>query len=257
MALIAMVVYCTEENKKDDCFEKALLSLNRTVDFRKNRLVLSVNGATDRTLRIIENNHAIIESVIINLSNIGTAGALNKVIKLRQPKENVIKIDDDIVVKQKFWVETMQEAIDIDNSIGIIGLKRKDCIQTPDNENPDFKSELALLPHIPGHRWITIEKSYDIMGSCTMFNHLLLDKIGYSRQPGTYGFEDNLMCHRSRIAGFYNCFLNSIEIDHIDEGKTPFQKWKEQHSSELFPEYHRLVHAMMNGEESIYYNPYA
>lgn len=252
-----MVVYSTDENKKDYCLRKTLIHLGRTVDFSKHRMMVSINGVTNDTLEILDSFNCMISAQILNHTNLGTAEALNKVIKERKPGESVVKIDDDIVIKQQGWADIMQEAIDIDPTIGVIGLKRKDCIQSPDSENPAFKSELVLLPHIPSHRWITVEKSYDIMGSCTMFNSLLIDKIGYSRQPGTYGFEDNLYCHRSRLAGFYNCFLNSIEIDHIDEGKTPFQKWKEQHSSELFPEYHRLVHAMINGEESIYYNPFA
>jgi hypothetical protein len=64
------------------------------------------------------------------------------------------------------------------------------------------------------------------------------------------------MCHRSHLAGFYNCFLNHIDIDHIDEGAPEYSEWKAKHSAELFPEYHKLVHAMIKGEESIYYNPY-
>lgn len=256
MALIGMVVYCTEENKKDDCLRKSLTSLRKTVDFNKNRLILFLNGHTTQTHEIISLFGDIIEKYIVGIENLGTSGALNLIMKERIPDENFIKIDEDIVIKNTGWIELMEESVKIDPKIGIIGLKRKDLIQTPEHTDPAYRSELVLLPHIPGHRWITIEKSYDIMGSCTMFNKLLIEKIGYSRQPGKYGFEDNLYCHRSKMAGFYNCFLNSIEIDHIDEGKTPFQGWKEKHSGELFPEYHKLVHDMINGLEPIYYNPF-
>ena len=256
MALIAMVIYSTEENKKDQYLEKALASLLRTVDFNANRLMVSVNGYTNETMAILNRYDHIVEKVIANSGNIGTAEALNFIIRERKSREYVVKIDDDIVIHQAGWIEIMQEAMEIDNQIGIIGLKRKDLIQHPKHPDPQFKSELILLPHIPGHRWITLERTADIMGSCTMFNHRLIDKIGYSRQPGKYGFEDNLYCHRSHLAGFYNCFINNIEIDHVDEGATKYQGWKEKHSSELFPEYHRLVHAMIAGKESIYYNPF-
>lgn len=251
-----MVVFSTEENGKDKYLERTLESLQRTVNFKDNRLILSINGFTDETNKIVSNYSTIISEVIVNNSNLGTAEALNHVIKRRKAKENVVKIDDDIVISQSYWVDIMQEAIEIDNRIGIIGLKRKDLIQHPDHPDPQFKSHLISLPHIPGHRWVTIERTADIMGSCTMFNYRLIDKIGYSRQPGKYGFEDNLYCHRSHLAGFYNCFAVGIEIDHIDEGQTPFQKWKEKHSGDLFPEYHALVHRMIKGEESIYYNPF-
>jgi GT2 family glycosyltransferase len=263
MALIAMAVYCTEENKKDEYLKKTLEHLAYTVDFDKHRLMLSVNGRTHETERIIGNesrqllwNGGIIEKVILNDSNLGTAAAINKIIALRKPGEHVIKIDDDVVINMGGWACTMEEAVSIDPAIGVIGLKRKDLIQTPWHPDPQYRSELVLLPHTPGHKWITIERTPDVIGTCTLFNSLLLDKIGYSRQPGKYGFEDNLMCHRSHLAGFYNCFLNHIDIDHIDEGAPVYQEWKAKHSTEFFPEYHKLVHAMIKGEEPIYYNPY-
>lgn len=251
-----MVVYSTEENRKDEYLAKTLLSLQATVDFTRHRLILSVNGRTDKTGDIVKCFGNIISDVIGNLENLGTAEALNKVIALRNPGEHVIKIDDDVVIHNGGWADLMEECVSVDPTIGVIGLKRKDLIQTPWHPDPQYRSELVLLAHTPGHKWLTVERTPDIIGTCTLFNSLLLDKIGYSRQPGKYGFEDNLMCHRSHLAGFYNCFLNHIDIDHIDEGAPSYQEWKAKHSSELFPEYHRLVHAMIKGEEPIYYTPF-
>lgn len=260
MALIAMVVYSTDENGKDEYLKKTLQHLAYTVDFNKHRLILSVNGFTAETTKTIEifshGTLKIIERTIYNDDNIGTAGAINKIITLRNPGEHVIKIDDDVVINNGGWADLMEEAVSIDPLIGIIGLKRKDLIQTPWHPDPQYRSELILLPHTPGHKWITIERTPDIIGTCTLFNSLLLDKVGFSRQPGKYGFEDNLFCHRSHLAGFYNCFLNHVDIDHIDEGAPKYSEWKAKHSAELFPEYHRLVHAMIKGDEPIYYNPY-
>lgn len=251
-----MVVYSTEENRKDEYLAKTLLSLQGTVDFSRHQLTIAVNGYTSKTTEILRCFGNIITHVIVNGENLGTAEALNKVIALRNPGQHVIKIDDDVVIHQPGWADLMEECVSVDPTIGIIGLKRKDLIQTPWHPDPQYRSELALLPHTPGHKWLTVEKTPDIIGTCTLFNSLLLDKVGYSRQPGKYGFEDNLMCHRSHLAGFYNCFLNHIDIDHIDEGAPKYNNWKAKHSSELFPEYHRLVHAMIKGEEPIYYNPF-
>lgn len=257
MALIAMAVYCTEENKKDKYLKQALASIAYTVDFTRHRLMLSVNGYTNNTeLIMMDYHHVLGGPLIFNEENLGTAGAINKVIALRKSGEHVIKIDDDVVIHQRGWADLMEECVSVDPTIGVIGLKRKDLIQTPWHPDPQYRSELVLLPHTPGHKWLTVERTPDIIGTCTLFNSLLLDKIGYSKQPGKYGFEDNLMCHRSHLAGFYNCFLNHIDIDHIDEGAPVYNEWKAKHSSELFPEYHRLVHAMIKGEEPIYYNPF-
>lgn len=251
-----MVVYSTESNNKDECLIKTLRSLQETVDFNRHRLMLSVNGSTAQTKDTIGWFFDLFADVITNDDNLGTAEALNKIIALRNPGEHVIKIDDDVVIRNVGWADLMEECVSVDPAIGVIGLKRKDLIQTPWHPDPQYRSELVLLPHTPGHKWLTVERTPDVIGTCTLFNSLLLDKIGYSRQPGKYGFEDNLFCHRSHLAGFYNCFLNHIDIDHIDEGAPQYNEWKAKHSSELFPEYHKLVHAMIKGEEPIYYNPF-
>ncbi len=256
MCLIGMAVYSTPENKKDDCLLKTLASLNKTVDFKKHRLILSVNGFTEHTKTILYTYQDIISDVIWNNGNLGTAEAINLVIKRREPGQNVIKIDDDVVIHQKDWVDLMEEAISREPQIGVIGLKRRDLAQTTWHPDPAFRSKMVMLPHAPGQRWIYAEQTPDIIGTCTMFNSALLDKVGYSRQPGRYGFEDNLMCHRAHLSGFYNCFLVGVDIEHIDEGTPGFNEWKRQHSGEVFEEYRKLVHDMINGKESVYYNPF-
>lgn len=258
MALIAMAIYSTEENKKDECLSKTLTSLRKTVDFNKHRLMFCVNSMTATTRSILKHFKDIVPDVdwIVNDENIGTAEAINKVWKLRKEGEYCIKMDDDVIIHNAGWVDEMEETIRRDETIGIIGLKRKDLIQCPTHPDPTYRSEFVMLPHTPGEEWIIVERTADIIGTATMLNSKLLDKIGYSRQPGKYGFEDNLLCHRSHLAGFYNCFLPHIKIDHIDHGGGDYETFKKNHSAEKFPEYHKLVHDMIAGKEPIYYNPF-
>lgn len=255
--IICMVVYCTDENKKDQCLLATLRHLEFNQLRAQDKLVLAVNGSTNETKEIIDSFGRTIHDVIYNDENIGTSEAINIIWhKYRETGSHVVKIDDDVLIHSSTWIEEMEEAIARDPRIGIIGLKRKDLIQCPSHPDPHFRSELILLPHKPGERWITVERTGDIIGTCTMFNGALLDKVGYSRQPGKYGFEDSLFCHRSHLAGFYNCFLSHISIDHIDNVHTPYIAWKIRHSEENFREYHSLVHAMIAGNEPIYYNPF-
>ncbi len=268
MALIAMCCYDTEENQRSELTRRTLECIIETGDLVKHRLIVVDNNSCKATSEVykwllnyvIDTEYATGMNPNISIiglkENVGTAEAINQAIRLRRPGESVIKLDNDIIIHSTGWVEKLQEAIDIDNNIGVIGLKRRDLIQSPWHPDPQYRSEMILLPHEPGQRWVTIEKTADIIGSCTMFNYRLLDKVGYLRQPGKYGFEDNLLCHRAHLAGFYNCFLNHIDIEHIDPGDTPYQIWKEKHSGEMFPEYHALVHAMIEGKEPIYYNPF-
>jgi GT2 family glycosyltransferase len=263
MALISMAVYCTEENQKDELLDRTLDSLFNTVDFHNHRLILSINSYTEKTKEIlfyysanVFGGKSMLSHVIYNDTNIGTAEAINKAWQLRKEGENCIKLDDDVVIYNTNWIEQMEESIARAPQIGIIGLKRKDCIESVEHEDEYFRSKLWQLPHIGGQRWVTVEEVHHVMGTCQMYSSALLDKIGYLYQPKLYGWDDVLASARSRAAGFKNVFLPHIEIDHIDEGKTPYQAWKEKHAGEDFPLIHKLMDGYKNGTESIYYNPF-
>ena len=108
MSIIGMAVYSTAENKKDECLIKTLESLKQTVDFSENILMLSVNAFTTTTKDIIEIYSDIIENVIWNNTNIGTAEAINKVWQHRKQGEHAIKMDDDVVINSDHdWVQMM------------------------------------------------------------------------------------------------------------------------------------------------------
>jgi len=253
--LIAMAVYCTAENNKDEYLLKTLNSLSLTKhDFD---LVLSVNSYTPKTKDIIETNlYGAITKVIWNSHNIGTAEAINKVWKEREHGQHCIKMDDDVVINDPDWLGQLLECLNRDSQIGIIGLKRKDCIENVDHEDPYYRSELIQLSHIPGHRWYIVEKAAHVMGTCQLYNSALLDKIGYLYQPNVYGWDDVLACARSRAAGFYNCFLPHIDIDHIDPGTTPFQKWKEQVAFKDVNNINQMINDYLSHKKPYYYNPF-
>lgn len=253
-ALIAMAIFSTTENKKDECLAKTLQSLANTVDFTKHRLMLSVNAFTDETIVIIGKHANIIDKIITNDENIGTARAINKLWAMRKKGEHCIKQDDDIVINNPGWVDEMEWAIYKDPMIGQIGLKRKDCWEFPTHAEEDFRSEIKQLDHIPGEPWVIVEKVKHVIGSCVMHNSELIDKVGYLYQPSLYGYDDVIMSHRSIIAGFYNCFLSHVNIDHIDDGKTPYQDWKHKHSAEQTQGVIKLVNAMERKETGLYFD---
>lgn len=255
-ALISMAIFSTPENGKDEYLAKTLKSLFKTVDFKKHRLILSVNAKTPQTDHLLNIYQDIICEVIYNDHNLGTAEAINLAWRKRLPGENALKMDDDITTSHVGWLDELEEAITRDKKIGQVGLKRKDCMEQP-SRTDFYKSELEMLPHEPGQNWIIVEKCNHIMGSCVLHSSALLDKIGYLYQLGVYGFDDSFMSLRSRLAGFKNIFLPHIRIDHIDPGTTPYQKWKENEASKVWAEYHNTVNAYNKGIKPLYYNPFS
>lgn len=274
MALIGMAIYSTEENKKDDYLEKTLESLAETVDFTKHRLQVSVNGYTEKTKEIIEKYYRsdilssseslqevylkwhIIEKVIWNDTNIGTAEGINKVWQDRKPGEHAVKMDDDVVIHNSGWLDELEDIADRQMNIGQVGLKRKDCWENPNHSDPFYKSKLVMLDHIPGEKWRIVERVNHVMGTCVLHSSHLLDEVGYLLQPDVYGFDDSFMSLRSTLAGFINVFIPHIEIDHIDPGDTPYQKWKEVQASLQWDKYHKTIDEFKTGKRSIYYNPF-
>lgn len=257
MAIIGMAIYSTEENGKDEYLDKTLQSLKDTVDFSKHRLQVSVNAFTNITENLIRNKYrGIIDVTHWNKENLGTAEAINKIWRLRSKGENAIKMDDDVVIHTPDWLYLMEEAIRRDSNIGQIGLKRRDCGESPWNQDPFYKSELKMLYHQPGEKWITVEKVNHVMGTCVMHSAALLNKVGYLYQPKLYGFDDSFMSLRSRLSGFYNAFLTAVDIEHIDRGDTRYQKWKEDHANECWKAYHETIAEYKSGKRPLYYNPF-
>lgn len=259
MAIIGMAIYSTEQNGKDKYLAQTLKSLFKTVDFKKHRIMLSVNARTSQTDHLIKIYSDIISEVIYNETNLGTAEAINLVWRKRLPNEHAVKMDDDIVITETGWLDQLEEAVRRDPTIGQIGLKRKDCIESPDRNEGDFyKSTLKMLPHEGGEPWIVVEQVNHVMGSCVLHSVDLLHKVGYLYQMpnNKYGFDYALMSVRSQIAGFKNVFLPHIRIDHIDPGDTPYQKWKQENAGQRMSEYNNTKNAYFRGIRPIYYNPF-
>jgi GT2 family glycosyltransferase len=253
-----MAVHDLPDNNRDWMTAATLQSLLNTVDFGRHRIFISVNAGTDATWNAIwdfADNVKDALTVVDNGQNLGTAKAINKGWKTRQPGELCIKMDNDVVIHNAGWVDLMEEAVQRDPQIGIVGLKRIDLWERPDHPERRWRSELYFLPKAPGMEyWLPVERVEHVMGTCQGFNPALLDKIGYMYQPRLYGFDDSLAAFRCIAAGFYSCFLPHIRIDHIDPGGTAYQDWKRRVSGEDMAEYNRLKDGYLSGRISPYYD---
>jgi GT2 family glycosyltransferase len=261
MALIAMAVHDTVENGRTELTKKTLDGLFETVDFVHHRLFVIDNGSCEETERVIAEAYKRSAAKFINPidvirfpKNVGTAKAINVAIKKRYKDESIVKIDNDVIIHKEGWIEDMEDVMVRMPQIGILGLKRPDLQESTFAVNLDFRSKLHEVPHQPGQRWRVVEECKHVMGTCTMINPALLDKIGYFYQMnGLYGFDDSLLCVRSQVAGFINCFLHGIDIDHIDPGQSEYSEWKNKHAGEMLTEYARHEHAYRTGTMDIYH----
>jgi len=248
MALIAMAVHDTEENGRTKFTKITLQCLQETVDLSKHNLICIDNNSCKETKELLKDYNTITLP-----ENVGTAKAINIAWRLRNDNEHLIKMDNDVVIHYDNWVDEMEQTIECDPLIGILGLKRKDLLEDP-YRNDFYKSTLRMLKHHMGDRWRIVEDVNHVMGTCQMYNYRLINKIGGLNQMGSlYGFDDSLASLRSQLAGFRNSFLPHIDIDHIDNGGTNYQKWKEETALSFMQKYNETKEGMTNGTIPIYY----
>lgn len=243
MALIAMAVYDTVENERSKYTWRTLESLMDTSG-SNNRIIVVDNNSCDKTKEILKDYKKYI-TIITNTENVGTAKAINQAWAYRNPNETVIKMDNDVVINNYGWVEEMELAMKLGN-YGILGLKRKDLMQSPNASN-HWKTELKMLPHDKGDNWVVVEESADIMGTVQMFHPELINKMGGLMQAGVYGFDDTLACIRAILLGYKLAFLPHIDIDHIDKGGDAYTEWKRKYAGEKMEEFYKIKEGLING----------
>jgi GT2 family glycosyltransferase len=244
MALISMCCHDTVENKRSKYTLQTLESLVNTVDFSKHRIIVIDNNSCIETKNNLKDYDQFI-TVITNTENVGTAKAINQAWAYRKPNEVVIKMDNDVVINNYGWVEEMELAMKL-GGYGILGLKRKDLMQSPNASN-HWKTELKMLPHEKGDNWVVVEESADIMGTVQMFHPELINKMGGLMQAGVYGFDDTLACIRAILLGYKLAFLPHIDIDHIDVGGDAYTEWKRKYAGEKMEEFYKIKEGLING----------
>jgi GT2 family glycosyltransferase len=258
MILICVAVYDTVENKRSQYTKETFISLNATINPKTTQVVFIDNNSCQETKDLLNSIHDDTFHVITNDNNEGTAGAINKgIYTFSKPGDFIVKLDNDVTFGEYGWADNMKRIIELDPEIGILGLKRKDLLDQP--LSSEYPTLMKYINHNLGEKWDfhnVIEEREEILGTCTMYNPLLLEKVGYLYQPTLYGFDDNLMSTRARIAGFYNAFYPCIEIEHIDTGGTSYTEWKKKMANMQFSNIDKIEQEYINGTRPIYYNPY-
>jgi len=240
-----MAVYDTVENGRTKYTKETLNSLINTVDEKEHRIIIVDNGSCEETKKLLVAYYHLGIQIITNTENVGTAKAINQAWAYRKPNETVIKMDNDVVINNYGWVEEMELAMKL-GGYGILGLKRKDLMQSPNASN-HWKTELKMLPHEKGDNWVVVEESADIMGTVQMFHPELINKMGGLMQAGVYGFDDTLACIRAILLGYKLAFLPHIDIDHIDVGGDAYTEWKRKYAGEKMEEFYKIKDGLING----------
>lgn len=258
MTLIAMAVFDQQGTGRSSITEKVIKQVIMTTNWENHRMVIVDNNSCQETKDILQQYALTFGWIdLITLpENIGTAKAINKAWQLREEGEHCIKMDNDCFIHSNHWIEEMEAIVEGDPTIGMVGLKRKDCKQSPDNI--DWPSRLEMLPHQPGHPWKIVEICDDVMGTCVLFGADFLKKFGYLAQPGLYGFDDTLASVRCKMLGYRNGLIPWINIDHLDPPNVleqDYTQWKFGRADEGWLQFTEMKRQYQEGERSPYEQP--
>jgi GT2 family glycosyltransferase len=258
-----MAVYDTDENKRSSLTEQTLLNLIEQNDFTHHRIFISDNGSCEATRKFYTHFQEAFgkyfpkENLTIHLNgkNLGTASAINIGWRTRKSTEYAIKMDNDVVVHYEGWIDLMEEAMLRQPKLGILGLKRGDLEEHPNNGNPEWRTTLVMLPHNRGEKWIVVEQCKGVFGTVQMYSPTLLTKIGYLVQPTKYGFDDILAGLRCNLANLAQAYLPGVHIEHIDRERTDYWSEKEKSAGRDMPAFNKMKEDLMSGKMPIYYEP--
>lgn len=252
--LITVAVWDTVENRRSSMTEQTIHSLKETVNWDRHRLFIVDNGSCSATQTILDWWSGWKPLTILeNKTNLGTAAAINRAWRHRNPGEHCVKMDNDVRFCQPGWADWIEDVFARDPGIGICGLKRNDLEESPWAEG-GYKSTIRMLPHERGQRWLIVEEVKHVIGTCQGYSSALLDKIGYLVQPALYGFDDSLSGVRARVAGFKSAFLCGFEIEHLDPGGDAYGQWKRDQAAQHFPDYNSMILLYESGAKDVYHD---
>ena len=261
--LIACVTMDTPENRRFECTDQTLHSLQNQVDLKKHRVFLVDNGSTDeRTHELLKEwESASWATVIRNGENLGTARAINKAWKHRSPGEAVCKIDNDVTVERLNWPDLFEEVLRRMPKAGLFCGKRKDLGEEPEAAVEHARTRLLMVPHKPGEDWITVEQVFGpAMGTLQVFSSALIDRIGglYQMQDekneqNLYGWEDSLVSCRAQLAGFMVVFIPEIRMTHVDPGNTAWTQEKREMAKRSWKRFEAVRDEYITGKRPLFW----
>ena len=253
--LIAACVYSTDQYNRLATTRRWFETMRDTVDWSRHRLIVSDNGSHQPMFDLYkEFQEQLLFKVLDNGSNLGTANAINRAWREREPGEHAVKCDHDWIVHQAGWADYFEDVFYRDPEIGIIGLKRRDLDERPWGEGWK-QSTLRMLPQEKGQRWLAVEEVNHVMGTCQGYSNALLEKIGYLYQGNwPYGFDDSLAAARAAIAGFKSAFIVGFDIEHIDMGGDEYTDWKHKVAGDAMRWFNHTRKQYQSGKKDPYYD---
>lgn len=197
-----VIVTCGRLAKSSRCIE----SIKDNTDYPYKLIVID-NGSNDETPKYLMEHKSWFDCLLLLDKNLGTAKAHN-IGWMLSDKEYYLKVDDDIVIHRKEWLEVlvgMANMLPEYHAFGHIWFDSKSRknirgFYIADKDNGiDFYSPVTLIP----------KRTFDVLGYWTS-------------AFGVYGFEDFDYRIRMHLANMQYCYAGDINfVEHLGPNMDP------------------------------------
>jgi GT2 family glycosyltransferase len=232
------------------------------------RLIVVDNGSTDGTPEYLHSLDGI--TLIENSENLGFTKGVNQGLRATEPDEDVVLMNNDIVLNDPAWLETMQDIALSDPTIGLVGSRLVDA-EGRINHLGSYMPPLLLmgqqmggLERDIGQSIRTREVEAVIFALCYI-QRACLDKVGLLDEHFFAYYEDTDYCVRTRQAGMKVMYAGGVSPIHYHntstiENKVDFwsiyntskkvytakwASWHQEDSYDVSMTWHSVVHRPM------------
>lgn len=198
--------------------ERCLSSLGKTV-YKNFKVIVADDSSIDNS-KFLAKKILSSADFVINRPNGGFAKNNNNAIRYALAKykpEYVLLLNNDIIVRDRFWISKMVDSSLKDKKVGIVGCK----LLYPNGTVQHAGTVIKPLPYTKGNgetnskKYSKIERVDAVIGAAMMLNSTMLAEIGFLDENFVMGGEDTDLCLRASSRGYKILYNGEASLIHL------------------------------------------
>jgi hypothetical protein len=245
--------------------KQCLAALRELTDHPQWRLIVIDNGSTDGTVEYLRGIEGI--TLIENRENLGFTKGVNQGLRVTEPDEDVVLMNNDIILSDSQWLLAMQDIALSEPDIGLVGSRLIDGEGRINHVGSYMPPELLMGQQMGGlerdiGQCIRTREVEAVIFALCYIRRSCLDKVGLLDERFFAYYEDTDYCVRTRQAGLKVMYAGGVSPLHYHntstiENKVDFwsiynvskkvytAKWASWHRDECYDAsmtWHSVVH---------------
>ena len=227
--------------------ERCLSGLKKTT-YGNFKVIVADDCSTDNS-RLLAKKAFPDADFVVNRPNGGFAKNNNNAIRYAITKykpECVLLLNNDIMVKDRFWLSRMMDSYLKNERVGIVGCR----LLYPDGRIQHAGTVLKPLPYTRGNgesngkKYSRIEEAEAVIGAAMMLNSSMLDEIGLLDENFVMGSEDTDICLRASSKGYKIVYNGEASLVHLSGFSSITSRDEDKRLNAIYLSMRNLVYLM-------------